>query len=363
VSWRQSRRRAEVESALKRGIELAEQAQYEDAVAQFREVIRLQPDNPAAHFDVAVTLIRLGKLDEAIPECREAIRIQPNYAEAHAQLGGALRSQGKVDEAIAEYREAIRLKPENAKVHYNLAEALRIRRKIDEAIAEDRAAIQLEPGFAEAHFELGTDLHLQRKLAEAVPEYREAIKLKPDFLEAHLNAGAALRDQGKLAEAIPEYREVVRIQPGNVLVRATLALDLLMSSRSRSDHDEALEHARKAFELAPRQGMFARVLSLAEYRTGHWAEAIVAAERSMGLQNGGDAHDWFVLAMVYWQKGDKDQARRWFDRAVAWTKQNAPKSPILRDLWTESAALLGRPGPGADPPAAAAPAPAAVKPR
>jgi tetratricopeptide (TPR) repeat protein len=242
---------------------------------------------------------------------------------------------------------------------------MRSQGKVDEAIAEDRATIQLEPGFAEAHFDLGNNLVFQGKFADAVLEYREAIKVKPDYPEAHLNAGAALRAQGKSGEAVAEDREAVRLQPGNAMARANLAMDILLSSRSRPDHVEALEHARKAFELAPAQALFARILSLAEYRAGHWAEAIVAAERSMGLQNGGDAHDWFILAMVYWQKGDKDQARRWFDRAVAWTKQNAMKSPILlkspilRDLWTESASLLGRPGPSA----AAAEAPASPKPR
>ena len=55
-----------------------------------------------------------GKLDEAIAEYRTAIRLQPDDADAHTNLGIALRKQGKLDEAIAEYRAAIRLKSKDA---------------------------------------------------------------------------------------------------------------------------------------------------------------------------------------------------------------------------------------------------------
>ena len=101
-----------------------------------------------------------GKLDEAIAEYREAIRLEPDLAEAHYQprqlrsagsgqvrrgrspsyrrgdpaparrrrcplnLGHTFIVQGKLDEAVAEYREAIRLKADVAEAHCNLGIAL-----------------------------------------------------------------------------------------------------------------------------------------------------------------------------------------------------------------------------------------------
>ena len=61
-------------------------------------------------------------------------------------------------------------------------------------------------------------------------------------------------------------------------------------------------------------------LALAEYRAGHWAESIAAAERSTARTKGAgaaNAANGFFLAMALWQKGDKDEARKWFDKAVA----------------------------------------------
>ena len=81
------------------------------ATAEFREAIRLQPDDTYAHTSLGVALGRLGKLDQAIAEQHEAIRIRPDNAYVHESLGWTLREQGKLDEAIVEYREAIRQKP------------------------------------------------------------------------------------------------------------------------------------------------------------------------------------------------------------------------------------------------------------
>ena len=82
----------------------------------------------------------------------------------------------------------------------------------------------------------------------------------------------------------------------------------------------------------------------------------------MAIENGGDAYDWFFLALAYWRKGENDEARRWFDKAVASTKGKDPKNAELRQFWKEAAELLGKPEPDADA-LGSAPTPAATKPR
>ena len=211
-----------------------------------------------------------------------------------------------------------------------------------------REAIRLKPDDADTHYNLGIALKAQGKLTEAVAEYRTAIRLEPNHANAHCNLGLALADQGKLAEAIAEYREAIRLKPDHPEALNSLAWALVVSpKRPRQDYDEGLVHARKAVELAPKDGNTSNTLALAEYRAGHWNESIAASERSMALRNGGNANDWLFLAMAHWRKGEKDEARRWFDKAVAWTKEKDPKNAELRQFWTEAAELLGQPGPDA----------------
>ena len=62
----------------------------------------------------------MGKRAEAIAEWREAIRLEPNNGILHFTLGLALSKQGELEEAIAEYRAAIRIEPRFADAHSNL---------------------------------------------------------------------------------------------------------------------------------------------------------------------------------------------------------------------------------------------------
>jgi tetratricopeptide (TPR) repeat protein len=113
------------------------------------------------------------------------------------------------------------------------------------------------------------------------------------------------------------------------------------------DPARALPLAKRAVELAPKDGNYWNTLAGASYRTGDWQAAVTALEKSMEFRQGGDSFNWFFLAMAHWQLGHKDEARQWYDRAVAWMEKNLPGDEILRGLRVEAAALLGLKDPSA----------------
>ena len=61
-----------------------------------------------------------GKLDEAVASYREALRLRPDYPEALFNLNLVLGKQGLIDDSIACVRRAIALKPDDAGVHSGL---------------------------------------------------------------------------------------------------------------------------------------------------------------------------------------------------------------------------------------------------
>ena len=99
------------EDHFSRGNALYKKGDLDGAIAEYREALRLQPNLPTAHGNLAAALAAKGDLDGAIAEFREALRLRPNYPEAHYNLGEALAAKGNKEEAAREFAEAQRLDP------------------------------------------------------------------------------------------------------------------------------------------------------------------------------------------------------------------------------------------------------------
>ena len=76
------------------------------------------------------------------------------------------------------------------------------------------------------------------------------------------------------------------------------------------DPERATKLANRAIELAPDAGAYWNTLGVAQYRNGQLSSAIESLMKSLELRDGGDALDFFFLAMAHWQLGNKAEARR-----------------------------------------------------
>jgi len=63
--------------ANERGLEAFEREEYEVAIAEFNEAIRLKPEDGAAYFNLAVLYNCQGEREKAIAQYSEAIRLRP----------------------------------------------------------------------------------------------------------------------------------------------------------------------------------------------------------------------------------------------------------------------------------------------
>jgi tetratricopeptide (TPR) repeat protein len=72
---------------------------YADAISDFKNVVKLNPEHAMAFTNMAYSYRKLGKFKRAIKLYQKALAIDPNLAEAHEYMGGALVELGKVDQA------------------------------------------------------------------------------------------------------------------------------------------------------------------------------------------------------------------------------------------------------------------------
>ncbi|MCC7174271.1 MAG: tetratricopeptide repeat protein [Bryobacterales bacterium] len=127
-------------------LELASKGRHQEAAAEWKKALALEPDNAKAHTNLGISLSRLGASAEAVVEFRRAVQLRPNYPEAHNNLGVELFQMGRFAEAGPHFVKYLDYYPLSAEVHFNLAETLYGAGKTAEAIqvAERAASLAAE---------------------------------------------------------------------------------------------------------------------------------------------------------------------------------------------------------------------------
>ena len=137
--------------------------------------------------------------EEATAECRRALRLEPDLPGGHLALARILVEQSD-PAAGKELAAAIREDPADAESLYDLGVALlRVDRAAEAAVYLERST-QLEPRMWAGFFQLGrARLRLHQPVAAVAP-LRKATELKPDSFSAFYLLGRALIDAGRADE-------------------------------------------------------------------------------------------------------------------------------------------------------------------
>jgi len=142
---------------LQKGKELYNRDQDEEAVAAFKEAVRLDSNLAEAHFRLGLGYESLGKREEAEGEYKKAVEAYKKYfeehrddAEAHYALGQTYANLGQYSEAIREYREATKLKSDDPDMYYDLGVAHTKLAQYDAAVAAFSKSLEIEPDYYRA---------------------------------------------------------------------------------------------------------------------------------------------------------------------------------------------------------------------
>ncbi|MCL2194247.1 MAG: tetratricopeptide repeat protein [Treponema sp.] len=109
---------------------------FNQAIGDFTNAIRLDPDNTIAHFERGIAYMNIGEVDRAMADYNRAVMLNPNSARIISARGLGHRQRGEFDRAIADFHEGIRLDPNHAIVFHHRGSAHLSRGNLDPAIAD-----------------------------------------------------------------------------------------------------------------------------------------------------------------------------------------------------------------------------------
>src|SRR3974377_723854 len=176
------------EQKIARGAKSAMKGQFDRAIADFDEAIRLNPKRAAAiEKRAAVIAIKSGRGGEqtgAIADVDEATRLNAKDAGTLADRANAYYTKGDYDRAIADYDALISLNPRDADALRNRGDAYRNKGNYDRAIADFDEVIRLNPKDAYAFNNRGIAYTKTGEYDRAIADFDEAIRLNPNFTRA-----------------------------------------------------------------------------------------------------------------------------------------------------------------------------------
>jgi len=107
---------------IKQGVELHNQGKFIEAIAQFNEVLKNDPQNAYANYEIAFSLYALKKPKEAIPHLEKTVQADNTSISvaAYALLGSIYDGDNQQQKAIEAYNKAIKINPSYPQIYYNL---------------------------------------------------------------------------------------------------------------------------------------------------------------------------------------------------------------------------------------------------
>ncbi len=115
-----------------------------------------------------------GDYDRAITDFSEAIRLDPKYGAAYGDRGNAYYGKNDYDHAIVDYDAAIRLDPKNVGAFTNRGQTYYAKGDFTRAIASLSAALELDPKGANAYSLRGCGYVKAGLLAKAEADFKQA---------------------------------------------------------------------------------------------------------------------------------------------------------------------------------------------
>ena len=186
------------------------QQQWDEAAAELRKCLDLNPHFDQAMLGLARALIFLGKTEEGRQWSLKAIQYNPENYRAWYQLG-FIDARNDKKQGIADYEKAISIQPSFAPLRRDLGLLQFEQGNYAEAAKHLSRATDLGIKEANLYNSLGISYSRTGRLRAAVASYKEALKLDPKLAQTHLNLGFAYEQLKETTLAAVEYRQACQL--------------------------------------------------------------------------------------------------------------------------------------------------------
>ena len=167
-----------------RGSALTNLARYDAAVEEFNEAQRLDPAScPDACYNRGYAHYAAGDYSAAIADFKSVLDIRPDDNEALLMRGRCYRFIGNYDAALEDFAAVIRLKPDDVGAYANRSTVYVLMGDYPAARAESEEALAIDPTYADAYYSIAEGAYRSGNFQDAVSAFSDAIRFYTEAAE------------------------------------------------------------------------------------------------------------------------------------------------------------------------------------
>lgn len=208
------------------GLAYLEQGSAGKALAEFKRVIELFPDEPLGYANLGVAQFRLNRHQEAERSVNHALSLDPSDFDLHVLLGEILQAQGREADALRSYEKALALAPTHVRASYKLAKLAEKQKAWPAAVEHLKAITHERPDNLPVLLDLARLLAQHGSVKEALDPLRQVAALfeevEGDFLK-FLNEALGLAEASRGAEAATRTQIFTNLVRPRALYRQGIA--------------------------------------------------------------------------------------------------------------------------------------------
>ncbi|WP_299413740.1 serine/threonine-protein kinase [Acaryochloris sp. IP29b_bin.148] len=272
---------------------------------------------------------RKGDYQGAIADYNESIRLNSDSADAFNERGLAKYSLGDYDAALTDYNHSLDLDDQQADAYGNRGLAKHALRDYRAAIEDYDQALRLNPQYAYVYGNRGLSKYNLKDLGGAIADFDQALRLNSNLADVLRNRGRAQYDSGHYQAALEDYDAALRIDADN----ATAYNGRAHTKGKLGDRQGQLDDLDKALELDPKLVDAYNSRGLAKYQRKDYPGALQDYDSALRLDP--------KYAVAYYNRGfvkevqnEIDAARADFQRAADLYQQKGDQrqQDALREL-------------------------------
>jgi tetratricopeptide (TPR) repeat protein len=183
---------------------------YDLAKTFLEAAAELAPDDAMAHYYLGRLYYTIQRFPQAVAEFEQVIKLNPFFVKGHDNLALALEAVGNEEGAISSYRKAIELNEQqklaNEWPYLNFGKFLMTKNSYSESLQLAERAVQINPKSAECYYVLGKVLNKLGRDAEALEALKKSTSNDPKYSEAHYLLGRMYQQRGDTSQAQREIQ-------------------------------------------------------------------------------------------------------------------------------------------------------------